>query len=142
MLVHELKEMTETIGLRRCCDCTAELRDRDKFCRHCGARQGNSYATSTDLTFAGSNETKPLERGSAFQPCTASPESYTTYSGQLIRIVAESMSARTSAQSAKGWLKRLICTLITIPIWMLIVMLSPLDAYAAAKAAAGCVDYR
>ena len=139
MFVHEFKEMTETIGLKRCCDCTAELRDRDKFCRHCGARQGNGYATSTDLTFAGIGETKPLQGRPTFQPCA---ESYTTYSGQLIRIVAESISARTPAQSAHGWLKRLICTLITIPIWMLIVMLSPLDAYAAAKAAAGCVDYR
>ena len=30
--------------------------------------------------------------------------------------------------------------LITIPIWMLIVMLSPLDALVAAKAAAGCIS--
>lgn len=137
MLGHEFKELTETIGFRRCCHCTAELRELDKFCRRCGARQSHCYATSTDLTFAGISETKPLQGRPTFQPCT---ESYTTYSGQLIRIVAESMSARTSAPCAHGWLKRLICTLITIPIWMLIVMLSPLDAYAAAKAAAGCVD--
>lgn len=133
MLGHEFKELTETIGFRRCCRCTAELRDRDKFCRHCGVRQSHCYATSTDLAHLAHNETQSLQRCS---------ENYTTYSGQLIRIVAESMSARTSAQNAHGWLKRLICTLITIPIWMLIVMLSPLDAYAAAKAAAGCVDCR
>jgi hypothetical protein len=34
----------------------------------------------------------------------------------------------------------LVCTLITIPIRMLIVMLSPLDALAAARAAAGCLS--
>jgi hypothetical protein len=45
----------------------------------------------------------------------------------------------TTRRPSRG-LRRLVCTLITIPIWMLIVMLSPLDAYTAAKAAAGCVD--
>ena len=130
-MTHRITEMTETIGLRLCCACTAELRDQDKFCRRCGVSQINRYATSTDLAQRLSNETKPLQGYS---------ESYTTYSGRLIRVVAESMSARTSPQKAQGWLKGLICTLITIPIWMLIVMMSPFDAYAAAKAAAGCVD--
>lgn len=130
-MTHQMTEMMETIGLRQCCACTAELRDQDKFCRRCGVSQINRYATSTDLAQMLNSETKPL------QDCS---ESYTTYSGRLIRVVAESMSARTSAQNTQGWSKQLICTLITIPIWMLIVMLSPLDAYAAAKAAAGCVD--
>ena len=133
MLTHDLTEMTETIGLKRCCACTAELRERDKFCRRCGVRQDQRYVTSTDLAHLATNETRPLQR------CT---ENCSTYSGQLIRIIADSVSSRTTAQTTQGWLKRLICSLIAIPIWMLIVMLSPLDAYAAAKAAAGCVNCR
>ena len=132
-MIYPRMEMTETIGLKLCCACNAELRDRDKFCRRCGVNQMNCYATSTDLAHMLSSETKPL------QDCS---ENYTTYSGRLIRVVAESMSSRTSPQNAGGWLKGVICTLITVPIWMLIVMLSPLDAFAAAKAAAGYVDYR
>ena len=136
MLTREQIETTETIGFKRCCACTAELLDRDKFCRRCGVKQVSSYATSTELTQAKEGETKLL-------PGVANgTEAYRSYSGQLIQIVAESMSARAATPSGGRTLRGVVCTLITIPIWMLIVMLSPLDAYAAAKAAAGCVDCR
>lgn len=130
MLTHDLNEFTETIGLKRCCACTAELRDHDKFCRRCGVRQQQGYVTSTDLAHPAEGETRLVSRRTE----------HVTYSGQLIRIIADSMSAQTSARGARRGLKRVICSLIAIPIWLLIVMLSPLDAYVAAKAAAGCVD--
>jgi hypothetical protein len=124
---------TETAPLRQCSACQAELLERDKFCRRCGLRQVNSYATSTNLTHLSDGETRPLSGGT---------EVFPSYSGQLIKIVAESLSARASTQRSNRSLRRLVCTLITIPIWMLIVMLSPLDAYTAAKAAAGCINNR
>jgi hypothetical protein len=124
-------ETKETVGLNQCHDCGAELLDRDKFCRRCGVKQTNGYATSTDPTSLSPCETRPL---------TGSTGGYSSYSGQLIRIVTESLSARTTTQSPSRGFRRLVCMLITIPIWMLIVMLSPLDAYTAAKAAAECVS--
>lgn len=123
--------ITETISLRNCCACGAELHDHDKFCRRCGVRQASRYATSTDLARLSECETRPLQSGE---------EVYQSFSGQLISIVAQSMSARATAPGGSRHLRRLVCTLITIPIWMLIVMLSPLDALAAAKAAAGCIS--
>ena len=121
----------ETTGLNQCHECGAERLERDKFCRRCGTRQAIGYATSTDLTRSFKCETKPL---------AVAETNYQSYSGQLINLLAQSASARTAAQMHSRGLQRLICTLITIPIWMLIVMLSPLDAYTAAKAAAGCVS--
>ena len=121
----------ETTPLRQCRDCEAELLPRDKFCRRCGLRQANSYATSSNLTYFSESETRPL---------SGCLDGFPSYSGQLIKIVTESLSARATTQYSSRGLRRLVCTLITIPIWMLIVMLSPLDAYTAAKAAAGCVN--
>lgn len=134
----EMKEMLalqeiETAALNQCYGCGAELLPRDKFCRRCGIRQANRYATSTDLARARDCETKPF--GASEEPCQS-------FSGQLIRVVAQTMSARTATQIRSRGLQRLVCTLITIPIWMLIVMLSPLDAFVAARAAAGCVNSR
>jgi len=125
--------MTETVSLRQCHACSGELHDRDKFCRRCGIRQVNSYVTSAGLACIPECETRPLG---------ADEKVYQSFSGQLIQIVAQSMSPRVARQSGSRGLRRLVCTLITIPIWMLIVMLSPLDAYTAAKAAAGCVNDR
>ena len=129
LATHEI----ETAPLRQCSTCQAELLERDKFCRRCGIRQVNSYATSTNLTHLSEGETRPL---------SGITEVFPSYSGQLIKIVAESLSVRAATQRSNHGLRRLVCTLITIPIWMLIVMLSPLDAYTAAKAAAGCVNNR
>ncbi len=133
MLTQQKQEMAETITLNRCCACTAELQDRDKFCRRCGIRQVNNYVTSTELGQSFQCETAPL---------TANLKEFTSYSGELIRIVTQSMSTKATRQVSSRSGRRLICTLITIPIWMLIVMLSPLDAFAAAKAAAGCMEQR
>jgi len=124
---------TETAPLRQCTACRAELLEHDKFCRRCGLRQVNSYATSTNLTFPTNYETKAL---------SGSTEVLPSYSGQLIELVAKSLSAREAAQRSSRALRPLVCTLIMIPIWMLIVLLSPLDALAAARAAAGCVNDR
>jgi hypothetical protein len=122
-------EEIETTALNQCHGCGAEQLMLDKFCRRCGTRRFNSYNTSSDLAHARACETKPLQSGE--QRCQS-------FSGQLIHVVAQTMSARTGTRNHSRGLQRLICTLITIPIWMLIVMLSPLDAIAAARAAAGC----
>ena len=122
-----LEEM-ETTALNQCPGCGAEPLMRDKFCRRCGTRRLNSYATSTDLAGTRVFETKPLQSGE--QRCQS-------FSGQLIHVVAQTMSTRTAARNQSRGVQRLICTLIAIPIWMLIVMLSPLDAIVAAKSAAG-----
>lgn len=133
MLSQYKQELTETIGLKRCCACTAEMRLQDRFCRRCGTRQANDYVTSTELTGLSQLETAPL---------TGGLEEFKSYSGELIRIITLSMPTRTRGKSSSRGFRGLVCTLITIPIWMLIVMLSPLDAFAAARAASGRIEQR
>ncbi len=123
---------TETVSLRQCYACSAELHDHDKFCRRCGVRQDKSYVTSPTQAHLAECETRPLQ----------SDEVYQSFSGRLIQIVAQSLPANGGVLGGSRMLRRLVCTLIAFPIWMLIVMLSPLDAYSAARAASGCVSER
>lgn len=129
MLTPHENDAIKTAALNRCCTCEAELLARDNFCRRCGVRQTNGFAARPDRTGSTRCETRPM---------TSSPSDCPSYSVQLIRIVTHSLSARTFAERPGRGLRWLICTLVAIPLWMLIVMLSPLDALTAAKAAARC----
>lgn len=121
---------TELID-HQCHACATGVLKQDKYCRRCGALQLNRYATGTELMHLSESETRPLT--------TVQTGEFQTYSGQLLKVVTESLAAKTAAPKASRSFQRLLCTLITLPLWMLIVMLSPLDAYAAAKTAAGYV---
>jgi hypothetical protein len=52
----------------------------------------------------------------------------------LVRIVTQGVSNKAKLYEAGRGRKRLIAALTTLPIWLLIVLLSPMEAYAAAKA--------
>jgi hypothetical protein len=83
------------------------LLESDKFCRWCGAAQ---VYTTTRL--------------------------YHPISGPLVEAMVGAGSKETSALCG-SFTRRLVLALISIPIWMLIILLSPLDAYASAKALTG-----
>ena len=123
-------EMTETIGLTQCHTCRAELLDGDKFCRRCGLNQ--SLCTAPLTVVDGNSgrfkyETRPL-RGGANRGGSIS--------GALVNFVTQSVSERTSCCGANRWMMRLVGALVMAPLWVMIVLLAPLDAYVAAKAIA------
>lgn len=118
------QENAETAGLRRCQACDREQRTRDKFCRQCGIRQ------HADTTSAANNADWSVCKTGPLPVATR----YDSFSGALVSLVAGSVSARASALSANRWSKRLASALVAIPLWFMILMLSPLDAYVAARA--------
>jgi hypothetical protein len=69
---------------------------------------------------------------SAFERAGSKAGLYRRVSGPLVSAVVAGVSA-SSPQPYSRFMKRAILTLISIPIWLIIVLLSPLDAYAAAK---------
>jgi hypothetical protein len=69
---------------------------------------------------------------SALERAGAKAGLYRRVSGPLVSAVVAGVSAN-SPQSYGRFMKRAILALISIPIWLIIVLLSPLDAYAAAK---------
>lgn len=113
-----------------CRACGAGRRERDKYCRQCGASQRLKIAPLTGDTNRSACETRPL-------PCA---KHYDSFSGALVKLVAESVSARASSlpssPGANRWTMRLASPLVAVPLWLMIVLLSPLDAYIAARAIA------
>jgi len=123
-------EMTETIGLTQCHTCRAELLERDKFCRRCGVNQTLCTAPLTVVAGHGGRveyETRPLSGGA---------NRGGSFSGTLVNFVTQSVSERTSRCGANRWTMRLVGALVVAPLWVIIVLLAPLDAYVAAKAIA------
>src|SRR5262249_13481638 len=104
--------------------CAGELFARDRFCRHCGVGQNDSCVTAALTLDLSGYETKPLSENTA---------TFQSLSGTLINIVAQGLSAKSLSCCASAGLRRLIVVIATFPIWLLIVLLSPVEAYAAAK---------
>src|SRR5262245_58941830 len=102
-----------TRELRLCEACRSEARMQDKFCRRCGAKLGGS---STG------------EAGSPSQPMHS-------ISGALVAAVAAGV-ANNTGQVQSLLARSIISALISIPIWLIIILLSPLDAYTTVKSIA------
>lgn len=112
----------ETRDLRLCEACSANPREYDKFCRRCGARLDASGGTqSACVTSASTRVTSSLAQDMlALAP------------GRLAVVALIGLSyhiAPLNNRLSKG----LISALLSIPIWLIIMLLSPADAYAMAR---------
>lgn len=121
------QEMAETTSIKECHACGAGLLERDKFCRRCGVSQGVPTSTLTGVTDEAGGEPRSLSNDGTL--CRS-------YSSRLVNVVSRDLSTRTSSLRANRRAMRLVSMLIAVPLWLMIVLLSPLDAYAAAKAVA------
>src|SRR5262245_2730088 len=109
----------ETKDLKLCEVCCAEPLERDKFCRRCGARLDVSGGDSVDSSSA--RATAPLPQ-----------DVYTLVSGRLLAAVVSGIPSHVAPLHNRVF-KWLISALLSIPICLIILLLSPLDAYATAK---------
>ncbi|MGH9835169.1 MAG: zinc ribbon domain-containing protein [Blastocatellia bacterium] len=120
-------EIKETVGLKSCNNCSRELREGDKFCRRCGANQnGRPRAEPPDATEAESKyKTSRLPEA----------DDRHRFSGSLMKSLAGGVSARTSRINNR-FAKLVVSILAAAPLWLMIVLLSPFDAYVAARSIA------
>jgi hypothetical protein len=58
---------------------------------------------------------------------------YRRISGPLVNAMVAGALSAPASETHSEVIKRVILALISIPIWLMIVLLSPLDAYAAVK---------
>jgi len=114
----------ETVAIKQCPTCAGELLARDRFCRHCGVNQNDRYVTAALTSDLPGCETRPLGDDKA---------TYQSLSGTLVNIVAQGLSAKSLSHRAGRGSTRLVAVIATVPIWLLIVLLSPVEAYAAAR---------
>jgi hypothetical protein len=124
-------ETAETSGFNHCQGCGAAQIDRDKFCRRCGVSQSrgvelSNYSPDSGAIAAGAP-------GCATAPLSGCAAPRRSYSGPLINIVTKQLSEQASPFRANRLAMLLISILVAAPLWLIIVLLSPLDAYVAAK---------
>jgi hypothetical protein len=125
-----------TVALKACTACEAALLERDKFCRWCGARQPDPVNFGVSPVYA-------LQSGVGASNLAGCPtvdlatgartDVYRRISGPLVTAVVSGALSAPSTERQSAFIKRVILALISIPIWLIIVLLSPLDAYAAVK---------
>ena len=124
-----------TVTVKACTSCSGGLLEYDNFCRWCGQRQPGPIEISSQLSAA-----QPVTASSSLSPFTTSAleragaqgTMYSRVSGPLVSAIVASVSANSS-QMCSRFVKKAVFVLISIPIWLIIILLSPLDAYAAAK---------
>jgi hypothetical protein len=121
-------EERETASFKFCTACDSELRKAtDKYCRRCGASQNTitgGRISDGRRGSSGARSTNPLP------PETAD---FRQVSGPLVKIVTAGTSASTSAHLNNRYARSFLLTLLSIPICLMMVLLAPLDAFAAAK---------
>jgi hypothetical protein len=106
------EELCETTGLERCSFCGTEPRNRDKFCRHCGTPRIGVVTARLD---APEFRVRP-------------------WSGPILNSVTRGLSGSGFLHSRGA--KRVASALIALPLWLLIILLSPIDACIAASSLA------
>ncbi|HEY7912452.1 MAG TPA: hypothetical protein VIG62_11130 [Blastocatellia bacterium] len=113
-------DVTKTVAIKACAGCGGGLLETDRFCRWCGVSQsdrGAHLCSSSPLTTTALSE----------------PALYRRVSGPLVSAILTGVSDG-AGETYGPLIKRMVLALISIPIWLIIVLLSPLDAYAAARA--------
>lgn len=120
----------ETSKLTKCRECGAGLFGSDRFCRTCGVSQTDHGILAPSEGLGG-----PDGRLKSALPTTQMSirESYRQVSGPLIESVSLGVHAAETIRLHGRAGRILIFALVSIPMWLLIIFLSPLDAYAAAK---------
>ena len=116
----------ETVAIKPCRACGLGILEESMFCRLCGARQLNSPGVSLEGSLPRAIE--------GYQTSKLShPILYHPVSGPLVKAVAEGVPAGASHSLPRELPKKVLFALMAFPIWVMIILLSPLDAYASAK---------
>ncbi len=119
----------KTVGIKQCGTCGSGLLEPDRFCRRCGVHQPAHHRdqdTVAEFSESSTYKTSALLTG-------ARVEVYRRVSAPLVNLVVSGALAGHSIHNESPVLTRVILALISIPVWLIIVLLSPLDAYAAVR---------
>ncbi|HET8674791.1 MAG TPA: hypothetical protein VFO63_03305 [Blastocatellia bacterium] len=127
-------QLAETVTVKACNACRGGLLERDKFCRWCGSPQTHSLDCQDQRSSLSLSPytTSALNQVALNQAALAS-RPYGRVSGPLVRALVESVSGGRSTEPAGRVVRSIVQALVSIPIWLMIVLLSPIDAYVAAK---------
>lgn len=126
-------DLRETVTIKQCDHCAAEMPASDNFCRWCGIRQEAATVTAAHRMHRSEFATQIMRSDAG---------DYQTLSSLLVNTLAQSVAVKTTPLRSNRLGSGVVATLVAIPIWLLIILLSPLDAYAAARGASSQMNCR
>ena len=113
-----------------CRKCQSAIHEHDRFCRHCGTELGEYTELLAIADLLSRKTTSDLRRESS--PYATVPfgqlDSRRPVSSPLARRITTELAA-----NGNRFARRATMVLITVPIWLMMILLSPFDAYAASK---------
>lgn len=109
----------------RCENCYRHSAAPDNFCRWCGFLQSGARLADPAPVWQSSQTTVLAYHEDAHQSLSRLP----------LDTLSQSVAVKTGALKLNRYGALGIAVLIAIPMWLLIVLLSPFDAYLSAKAA-------
>jgi hypothetical protein len=130
-------DTANTVKITYCRSCGAPLLATYKFCRLCGECQIRSVPDDS------------VEERQSDQSCKADVPAqmqtrlmqgstcYRSISGSILSSIAQNASTSFSSKIKGRTTKKVVSMLIAIPLWLLIVMLSPFDALQASNEITG-----
>jgi len=125
-------DQTTTVAIKPCRSCGAGLIEESRFCRVCGASQSHVLPSSSPtIVSVGCSWSEPLQQYATAY--LSQQKLYHPVSGPLVNAVSTGVPASVSGSRRGPLSKRMLLALMAIPIWLMIILLSPLDAYASAK---------
>ena len=123
----------KTVQLRECRVCGAGVYLSDTFCRWCGALQTRSPEIHRQSRSLGH---------SVLQHSCAFTDIYHPVSGPLVEVLIDSVSANLTTRASASFARKFIQVLFSIPIWLAIILLSPIDAFYSARTICGRLEHR
>ena len=121
-----------TVAVKACTACDGQLFQSDRFCRWCGRAQTDAMSGA----LCGEDEALSHQLAAARYATSLLDEAernlYHRVSGPLVDAVVAGVASGQLREQGR-LMRRFMLALISLPIWLIIVLLSPLDAYAAAK---------
>jgi hypothetical protein len=135
--MHELQQEAETVAIKACAACGSGLLERDRFCRSCGGRQPDRASLALKRVPEARQRNGLLDVASSYETVELATNPpvmvYRRVSASLVNAVVTGALTGPSRENQGIFARRVILALISIPVWLIIVLLSPLDAYAALK---------
>jgi len=133
-MMNELQLEARTVAVKACVECKAGLLNRDKFCRWCGSPQPcqEGSVPNREGAYAVVTRDAAVCATVAFD-AEGRTDLYRSVSGPLVSAVVTGALATPSREDRSAFIRQVILALISVPIWLIIVLLSPLDAYAAVR---------
>ncbi|HET9530385.1 MAG TPA: hypothetical protein VFQ92_08545 [Blastocatellia bacterium] len=116
---------TVTVAFKQCRNCDGHLLAPDNFCRWCGVRQTRPPDTAANSASECEHKTRHMQDDAKVE---------LPFSSLSLDTLAQKVTAKTGSLRLNRLGVLVIAVLVAIPMWLLIILLSPLDAYASARA--------